>query len=425
MNEVYSLTKQRSLLSSSLLLLTATMIMNLSNYGFQLYMSRHLTTISYGALNSLLSLFMILSVPTNSVLMVVSRYITKHVTLNELDKAKTLFHQLFKRISFLAGGVFILFVALSPIISSYLKVNSLLPVFIIGTVVFFAFIMPIPLGALQGLQRFGYLGLGFALLGLLRLGSGVFFEQGGGGLNGALGASLFAYGVVFFLALAFLRGSFHPQDVPLEGELKEVFRYSFPVLISLLSLMTLTNSDMILIKHYFPAEDAGLYAAVAVLGRTILYIPTAIVLALFPMVTELHILNQDTFKLLRKALLYTLILSGVGVGAFLIAPQFLISFLFSQKFSPVAPLLRLYGVAMLSYSLLNVLMSFNLARRSAIFIYSFIAAAVIQISLICTFHRSLQEILYIIIVSGLALLLFNLLLLYHHKRKIHNARQSS
>lgn len=388
-------------------------------------MSRHLTTISYGALNSLLSLFMILSVPTNSVLMVVSRYIAKHATLKELAKARTLLHQLFKRIGLLAGGVFLLFIILSPLISSFLRVDSLVPVFIIGAVVFFAFIIPIPLGALQGLQSFGYLGLGFALLGLLRLGSGVLFEQGGGELNGALGASLFASVVVFFLAIVFLRGSFPPQEEPLGGELKEVFRYSFPVFISFLSLMTLTNSDMILIKHYFPAEDAGLYAAVAVLGRTILYIPTAIILALFPMVTELHTLNRDVFKLLRKALLYTLMLSGVGVGAFLIAPQFLITFLFSQKFAPVAPLLRLYGVAMLSYSLLNVLMIFNLARRSAIFIYSFIAAAVVQISLICTFHKTLQEVLYIIIVSGLGLLIFNLLLLYHHKRKLQNVRQSS
>ena len=374
-------------------------------------------------MNSLLSLLMIVSIPTMAILLVNSRYISKFDALKEFKKARAIFAALFRRISLLAGLILASLIILSPAISHYLHIDSVVPIMIISLTVFFSFIIQIPLGTLQGLQKFIYLGLGFALLGIVRFLSGIFVKILGYELNGAVASSLVPCIVVFVVATLSLRNFFSYQKETLDEDIKEVFLYSFPVIASLVSFAVLIYSDMFLVKHYFSATIAGSFAGVAVLGRTILYMPAAIVLALFPMVSESHTLNQDVFPMLKKALSYTLILSGIMLLVFLLIPEFMMTLLFGEKFLAIAPLLRWYAMAMIPFSLLNVFMNFNLARHSLIFVYSFIFSALLQVSLICIYHKTLMTVLYIMIGNGLLLLSFNLALVFFENRRRVYAKQ--
>jgi O-antigen/teichoic acid export membrane protein len=62
-------------------------------------------------------------------------------------------------------------------------------------------------------------------------------------------------------------------------------------LLAVFAFTPLTQADMVLVNRYFPAQDAaGIYASAAVLGKAVMYIPGAIILALFPMVSEQYAL---------------------------------------------------------------------------------------------------------------------------------------
>jgi O-antigen/teichoic acid export membrane protein len=188
----------------------------------------------------------------------------------------------------------------------------------------------------------------------------------------------------------------------------EIIKYSLPVLGVTIIFSILTQADMVLVKHYFLAQQAGLYASAAVLGRAILYLPAAIIIALFPMVTELHSLNKDASHILKKGLVYTALLAGGGVLLFWIMPEFLLGFLFGQRYLAAAPLLGIFGLAMFPMAMLGILISFNLARNQVKLIYPLLVGAIIQITLIHFYHQTLNQVLWIIVGMGTLLFITNL-----------------
>lgn len=65
-----------------------------------------------------------------------------------------------------------------------------------------------------------------------------------------------------------------------------------------------------------------------------------------------------------------------------------------------APLLGLYGIAMLPMGLLLILINYNLARTNVKFIKYLFLFTCLQICLIVLFHQTLTQILWIIFACG-------------------------
>ena len=77
------------------------------------------------------------------------------------------------------------------------------------------------------------------------------------------------------------------------------------ILCATVAFAAMTQLDMVLVKKYFSPEKAGQYAAAAVLGKTILYLPGGLVLALFPLVAKKQALRSDPTGLLLQSLAAT------------------------------------------------------------------------------------------------------------------------
>ena len=68
-----------------------------------------------------------------------------------------------------------------------------------------------------------------------------------------------------------------------EGNVLKTGRFYFLSLFSVLLFYTFfTNIDLITVKHFFPAYKTGIYSVADILGKIILYFPSAIVLVMFP-----------------------------------------------------------------------------------------------------------------------------------------------
>lgn len=410
------------LLRGSATLFFFSIVGSLCNYFFQFIMGRMLSVSDFGSINSLMSLMVIIAVPAGTLLLILSKYTSEYKANKDFGRIKSLHAKLFKAVT-LVGCLFLLaYLSSLQYLRSYLNLTSTTPIIILGFGILWAVLTPINMGVIQGLQKFVALGIAGSLGGLFRIIFGVLLVYAGLGMNGAiLGIVLSSLGVLMFSFLPLKEIiKFENKHNPTNNG-KEILLFSLPAMLMAITLMSLTNVDLIMVKHYFSSEQAGLYASVAVLGRTIIYLPGAIVMVMFPMVAESHTLKTDTAPLLKKGLVYTLLMSGVGLIVFLLFPKLMVTMLFGHKFVAAAPYLKWYAGAMIPIALLNIIVNHSLARRKKAFIYFMLAGCLLEIILINTFHASLNNIIFIVFLTGMGLFLANITLLLFEKWQIGRA----
>ena len=380
---------------------------NIGHYLFQIYMSRNLSMADFGALNSLLSLLAVISIPSGAILVVMARRVSELTAKAQDDVVGAFFRGMLCRVFGIAGFGFILVAALSKPASGFLNISSPIPVVILGMVVVVTLATSTGLGILQGLRRFIHLALNQSLAGMLRLLFGIGLVAYGYQLNGALLATLFSAVVVWSISLVPLRGFvWADKKVRSERILELGFRNWVPVMAALLCFAFLTNMDLVLVKHYFPPDDAGLYSAASVLGKALLFFPISVALVLIPWVSGREALKESSRGAVKRALVLAGGSLSLGGILLLLFPGFFIWVLFGARYVEASYLLRLFGIAVLPYGLIYIIMNYHLARRLSKFVYFMTSACIIEVALISAFHRNMLQILWVVIGVGYGLLCF-------------------
>jgi O-antigen/teichoic acid export membrane protein len=226
----------------------------------------------------------------------------------------------------------------------------------------------------------------------------------GFGVNGALGAVVIGSAVALIASFIPLRPFLSKVDSKKSDfKFSELYRYSLPTMIAMLCFAVPANVDVIIAKHFFAAHTAGLYTAASVLGKIILFIPGAIVIAMFPKVSKMYAEKKDTSHLLNLSLLYTGLVSGVMAVGYWFFPTLVVKIPYGPAYVEVAPVVQLYGVAMLFFSLTVVLMRYNLAIHDLKYVYLFAFFTFLEIGLLTVFHASMMEMARILLAVNVAL----------------------
>lgn len=231
---------------------------------------------------------------------------------------------------------------------------------------------------------------------------------------------------IFFMTL----GSFIIGFIPLKKYIssksyksisfpkKEIMTYSIPAFFSILFLTSFTSTDVILVKHFFGAKDAGFYAGLSLVGKVIFYFTLPIPAVLFPLLVKRHTLGRDFKKLFYLALVLVFIPS-FGISLFyLMFPELVITlFLGGREYLEIAKYLGLFGIYLTIFSLVNVCVNFFLSFNETKIWLLVIPFAILQIILIFLFHSSFYQIIYVSIFVTF-LLLVSLILYYFKKFNI-------
>lgn len=374
------------------ILFVATMAGNVANYSFQFIMGRSLSVEDYGAMNALLSVSTTITLPASAIMMVMAKYASVYAATGKDGGLSSLYRGSLTRVAMLAVAVTCLFLLLAPIIRGYLRIADLVPVLLLSVGILGSFLMTVNLGIIQGVQRFYWLGAGIGMGGVLRLAIGVALVYLGAGLDGAILATVMPALFIFLITLVPLYNLLGGKGGGFAHE--NILKYSVPVFIASSAIAFLSNVDLVMAKHYLDPVDAGLYASVAVLGKTMLYIPSSFALALFPMVSSADLANGDSFRILDKALICTALMGVAGLAVFALFPDILIAVLFGQRFAGAEVYLKYYAFAMTLMSLLSILISFNLARGRTRFVYSLGAGCALTVAAIGLFHANILEVVY-------------------------------
>ena len=401
-------------------------LFNLFNLFYHLFMVRNLPPIEYGQLNTLMALFMIISVPATTVQTAVTKFISSFQAQNKYDRANRLLRHLLILMLIVGLAIFLSMVVGIRFISSFLQISSYGLIILLAAGLFFAMIIPIPWGGLQGLQKFGSLTFNLIINGGLKFTLGVLFVYLGLGVLGAMGAIALSYGVTFFFSLLILGGylpkkrkSKLEQDVEGAGPayISEVYHYFLPVGITLLCFMVLTNIDLILVKHFFMPIEAGFYSIAQMVGKIILFLPIPVVMVMFPTLSSSEGQAKAALRTLRRSLLIAFFLCAGAILLGFLFPSLIIRILSGKIYPECIPLVRLFCVNMTLYSLVLILLYYHLSTYRRGFLYPLIFLTLMQTGLILFFHRTLMQVLVMVSIVSACLFGANVYWAYRREGK--------
>lgn len=388
----------------------ATGVLNAGNYFYHLLMGRMLGPELYGVLESVISLFYIVSIPFIPLTLIIVKFVSAYKGKQDRDAISSFYYFLKKRLIVFGGLVTIVLFALAPAITSFLHLPDIYIPVIMAITFFIGIFAVLVKGVLQGLLNFFGLFIANTLEIVSKLGIAIILVYFG---FKALGA-FFALGASFLIGLIAAFYFLKKENFGKVGKFsegKEIFKYSIPVFFTSLGLTSLFTTDIILVRNLFSGVDSGYYAALSVLGKVIFFASFPVTIVLFPMVSEKSAAGKEYKNLFFISIALTLGIAGFIVSLYYFLPQTMISLLFGTNYLSISPLLAIFGAFIAIYSLCSLFANFYLSIHKTLVSFFVIIASIIQIILIFLFHNSLLQVIEMSIISSALLLIF--LLIYY------------
>jgi len=409
--EILDKIKKDKFFTNSLIFFIGSFLVGFGNYLYQFLMARMLMVEVYGELQSLLAILAITGVLIGAISTVLTKYTAGFKTKDQLNKIYSLFLLFTKKILTAAVIFFVIFVILSGYIAKFLNLTSVFPLIILGIGFLFSFSNSINLGIVRGLQKFKELSIISIIPVFLKILFAILLIKLGFAINGAVGAVVLAGLIGYLISFYPLKFLFKQKKEKIET--KEIFQYSFPVFFIILFTTLLYNVDIILVKHFFSAQIAGEYGALAILGHIIFFMTGPIVAVMFPMAAHAHSNHTDPTKVFKKTIFLVSLIGVAILLSYFILPDFIIKILIGAKFLLIGKYLGWFGIAMFLYSLVSLFTQYFLSTGKTKCAHLVGIGAILQVILISIFHTNLWQIIWIM--NGVMLVILLLLTFYYFK----------
>ncbi|WP_417886530.1 oligosaccharide flippase family protein [Zunongwangia sp.] len=180
----------------------------------------------------------------------------------------------------------------------------------------------------------------------------------------------------------------------------------------------INNSDILLVKHYFPSYEAGLYASLALIGRLVYFVAWMFVMILLPTVVQRKKRGEDTLPVLFRYIGFVCILAATIIGLTYFFPEFIINIMFGEAYVSMASLLWKYALATSLFAISNVFVYYFLSLDKYWPVALSGVFGIAQVVSILLFHESLAQVVNVQISIMLGLLGVQLVyFFYQHKSK--------
>ena len=410
---------RQKLLGGSLTLLAGSGLVGVTNLVYNVATARLLGPTGFAHATSVYTLLMLMSAITLSFQVVCAKYVASH----ESDAEKTaVFSSLHLRAWMAGVGIGLLLFLFNHALQHYLNLPDpvLISLLALGT----AFYIPLGVrrGYIQGIHAFGPLAMNFMLEGLVRLGGAYLLIEIGLGVKGAVLACVVAEIASYFLAypspgLESLRS--RRLMIPFREGLQAIVFFSGQVVIN--------NFDIVLVKHFFASEQAGIYAAVSLVGRLINMCAWSVVNTMFPVTAATRSSDREARPVLFMSLFMVFVLLSLLIVGLWAIPSFVWRTLFGSHFElgnygALAGLLILYAIVTGIYSLSSVMITYEMSRKIANTSWVQLAFSGALVLGICAFHQTLRQVIFVQLVLMIFLLLLVALPLLRREIRFEDAR---
>lgn len=381
--------------SDGLLLMLSTLIVNVGNYAFNLLAGRALSPEAFGEANFLVTSLLAISFVATAFQLTAAKFSDANGQLTD--------------IAWISGIVLALVVFFSAeSLTNIFHLSSDLLVLALGGLIPFYFVLSVGRGTLQGGLHMGRFAATYQVEMWVRLLLGI-------GLV-VLTHSVWGVSIGLFMSIivCFLFTLWAKHQAPsqvLRSSNQPIGLFFGATLAYEFSQIFINNSDVLFVKHYFGAHEAGLYAALALIGRVVYFGTWSVVMVLFPKVIDEKKKGNDTHHLFIKSFSVVALIALLVVLLCLLMPEYIVSMLFGGQYLAIVPYLWQYACVTALFACANVWVYYHLSLDRKLPIVLSVVAGMLQFVLLSIWHTTFGEVIQSQLIA--MVFLFVSLLVYH------------
>ena len=257
----------------------------------------------------------------------------------------------------------------------------------------------VPLGSRRGYDlgncKFHLMAMSLVVEGIVRLGGSFLLVETGFGVRGVIAANAAAMIAAYFAITPRLP---EQSSTPLRSWRGP--REIAQALLFYSGQMLINNCDLAVVKHLFPAKEAGLYAAIGLVGRVIFVLSAAVVNSTFPIVAGTGAKERKDPRVIATSLCLVL---GIGTAialVMLVAPAQLWTTMLGPGFQiagkyNLSYLSSLYALKTVVYSISAVVITFEMSYKIANTSWVQLLFGGLLIAGIYQYHASLHQVILV------------------------------
>lgn len=377
------------------------------NYLYYPLLGRLMPPAAFGEVQTLVSFFLQLSI-----FLSVLGLVTVNVATN-YDNAERRNRVIFEleRIALIAGLVLLMvtFVS-SQWLQGFFHFDSATPFVVLAVAIFVTVPFTFRGAFVRGRHGFGVASISNIISSAVKIFASISLVLLGLGTAGAI----WGIAIAQFVALIYI--GFYAKKMGLQQAvdthwrsrpdmelLRPELRYAGMVLITSLLITLQFSIDILVVKHYFDAHTAGLYAGIATVARVLFFVTGSVAQVLMPSV-KLRNTNAENRSLLLKSLALIAAAGLPVLALFVVAPTFVVQVLMGQNYIHYAGLLPMLGLAIFVVAIVNLLVSYYMALRRYMIAPVVVIGAAVTYILMISQHNDLAAIVRSLLIGGLTMI---------------------
>lgn len=388
------------MLRQGALVFFAMMVLNVGGFVFHAIASRRLGVAEYGVLYTLLSGCTIAAVPSALAVPVIARFAAEFRVLHDDRHVRRLIVDLVKVFGALAVLYLLLALATMKPVGAFLHVPAWTVPFVAvmgGGMLFSAVLRAVA----QGTQDYRAFTISCVTDGFSKVTAlAVFMALALGLFGGVLGFTAGIFGGAAAVGIVLFNRYRSAGDCEMHYDWRRIALSGLGSAAITVAGALMGSADVVLVKHFFDANQAGIYSAASLGGKVLLYFVGFVPTILLPQATERHVRGERTRYALAACIV---VLVGIGVAGVIALKFFgivLLHALVGHEFDAAEALLLPYGVAMVCLALSGMLGSYGIATHRIAFAVPLIFCIVGTLVSIALFHQTLVQVVTAVAVGN-------------------------
>jgi hypothetical protein len=165
-------------------------------------------------------------------------------------------------------------------------------------------------------------------------------------------------------------------------------------------LTTISYADVIVVKHFADPTTAGLYGALSLSGKILLFLVGFVPTVVLPKATRQALSGVSPINVFLQAIAISVAMSSAGLVVYYFFPALVVTTLAGASFAPAAPYVFSYGFAMVLLAGLNVVVVYKMGIHRFDFLAPLAVCAVGEVVGMSLFHQTLSQVIGVLIVGN-------------------------
>jgi O-antigen/teichoic acid export membrane protein len=389
----------------SLLVFVASTAVNALGYAYHFAISRRIGVEQYGVLSALNAGIMLSTVVGAIASTIVVKYAAEFRAVGDRAHLAALVRGLVLYGSIGSAIVCALGIALEGPIAAYLRISNVVAVDVTMVIVGVGVTTPALRAIFAGTEDYRMFSISSVLESVLKAVLGIALAYAGFGVAGAVAGWAIGSVIAIAYTVVILATRFRSEPkTALFVDLRRLYLTTAGIALATMCLTSISYADVLIVKHYADPAAAGLYGALSLSGKILLFVASFVPTIVLPKATRQAVSGRSPSGVLVQALALIVALSGAGLIVYYFFPAFIITSLAGDSFAAAAPYVFSYGVAMAILAALNVVVMYKIGIHRFDFILPLAVCAVGEIVGIAYHHASLGDVIAVLIAGNAAAL---------------------